>query len=126
MANLDLTAQIPCEIDHSFALTCTRITRRATVPSVFKAGALGPIGIAQGIGPVSVTLTFAIPKGGMEFSIDDIKKKGKGVTITFTYAGTEKRLAVGCKLTDDDMNNDPAAGNAEWSWTFMGVEDVAG
>jgi hypothetical protein len=122
MANLSLVGQIPVEIDHAFAITCTRVDVSNERPQTFKASAFGSLGAPRGIGPVKVTLTFAIPSTGPEFRVSSLATGQH--TISITLAPGIKKLALGCELGPERYSNDPAAGNSEITLEFMGTDFV--
>lgn len=123
MPNLQLVAQMPMEIDHSFSVTATRGSITVPIPTTFKAGALGPIGIAQGIGAPTAQLSFAIPVTGFEFDWATLQKKPAGFTISYTL-GNVKYALVGCRIQNKGVENDPAGGDATLSIGLMATEEI--
>lgn len=119
-----LTGQVPVQLDYTYQISCFRVEISEDVPSQFRAGAQGPIGIGQGIGPTMATLSFTQLKGApVEFgSIDTLKRSRH--TLTIGSPGQSPRLIVGAALTSHRLSNDPQNGNTEWTLTFMGASSV--
>lgn len=123
MASLDLVGQVPASIDHKIAVTITNLSVRKATPTVVKKGALGPIGVAQGIPDVTGNFRLAVPKTGLEIDVDALGSKPGGFTLSYVQ-GANTFAVVGCRFSEDDVTVDNGAGNVEYSINFTGTERV--
>ena len=120
---LDLVGQVPAEIDHKIVVTLTNLSVRKSTPTVVKKGALGPIGVAQGIPDVSGSFRLPVPKTGLELNLDALGKQPGGFVLTYT-AGLNRYAVIGCVFAEDDISVDQGAGNVEVSVNFTATERV--
>ena len=119
----DLVGQVPAEIDHKIVVTLTNLNVRKATPTVVKKGALGVIGMAQGIPDVTGSFRFAWPKTGPELDLDALGSKPGGFTLSYTV-GAAKYAILGCKFSEDDITIDQGGGNVEGSVNFTGTERI--
>jgi hypothetical protein len=119
----DLVGQVPAEIDHKIVVTLTNLNVRKAIPTTVKKGALGVIGMAQGIADVTGSFRIAFPKTGPEIDLDAIGSKEGGFTLTYTV-GAARWAVLGCKFSEDDISVDQGAGNVEGSVNFTGAERI--
>lgn len=120
---LDLVGQILAEIDHKVTITLTNLSVRKSTPTVVKKGALGVIGVAQGIADVTGTFRLAVPKTGLEINLEELGARPGGFTLTYT-AGLSRYAILGCVFAEDDITADQGAGNVEVSINFTATERV--
>ena len=120
---LDLVGQAPAEIDHKIVVTLTTLSARKSTPTVVKKGALGMIGMAQGVPDVSGSFKLPVPKTGLEINLDTIGSKPGGFTLTYTI-GVNRFAILGCKFSEDDIAVDNGAGNVEITVNFTGAERI--
>ena len=123
MASLDLVGQAPAEINGKIAVTLMSFNVNESRPTTDKKGALGPIGVAQGIQDVSGSMTFAIPKTGAEVNLELIANQPGGFVLTYT-TGANRYGVMGCVLSEVRTTVDNGAGNVEVSANFTATERV--
>jgi len=123
MAQLDLVGSIQCEIDHVYAITCTKLTVKGTRPVTVKYGAQGAIGSARGQEKVTISITLAVPKTGLEFDLLGTMERPGGFTFSFPV-GAERHSVYGCLRTDRSLSNTMEAGDTEFSLDATGTDWV--
>jgi hypothetical protein len=123
MATLDLVGQVLAEIDHKVVVTLTNLNVRKSTPVIVKKGALGVIGVAQGIPEVSGSFTLALPKTGVEINLEELGAKVGGFTLTYT-SGANKYAVIGCVFSEDDITVDEGAGDVRANINFTGTERI--
>lgn len=124
MPNIVLVSQMAMEIDHAFSVTATRGSITIPTPTTGKAGAFGPIGIAQGIGFPTANLTFAVPVTGFEFDWEALFRKPTGFTLSYTL-GSVKWALLGCRRNNKGIENDPGGGDATLTIGLLATEEIS-
>jgi len=119
----DLVGQVPAEINHKIVVTLTNLSVRKATPTVVKKGAIGVIGMAQGIPDVTGSFRLAAPKTGLEIDLEGLGSTPGGFTLTYTV-GANRYAVLGCKFSEDDITVDQGAGNVEVSVNFTGTERI--
>lgn len=119
----DLVGQVPAKIDHKIVVTITNLSVRKSTPTTVRKGALGVIGMAQGVPDVTGSFRLAVPKTGLEFDLEAVGSKPGGFTLTYEV-GAVVYSVLGCKFSEDDISVDNGAGNVEVSVNFTGTERI--
>jgi hypothetical protein len=124
-----LEGQIVHSIDFVPAVTAVRMDARRNVPLDARFGFEGQIGIAEGQGPILITLTFAGLSGKSQFEFlarqQQQRKKQSGFVWDFWEGsvGLSSHWVVpGCKIGDWSLTNDPKSGITDNTVSFMGYE----
>src|SRR5579885_1510839 len=116
---MEILGPIQCELDGQFAVTVTKFSVDGDTPTTFKAGAQGPIGIAQGVEKPSGSIVFAIPKTGLEFDIMGVLTRPEGFTFGFPL-GAERHVIMACKRNKRGVSSTMESGDSEFTFAFIG------
>ena len=124
MPNLDLVGQVPVQLDFAYAITCGRMSVRVSTPTSVKKGAFGPVGTSRGIQDASASLTFSVPKTGLEFNFDELTGKPGGFTLSYTL-GSNTYALVGARVTEKSVSNDPGSGDTTFEVSIVATQEIS-
>jgi hypothetical protein len=121
MANNPLVGGAVFAIDSTKLSTTTKVSAKRTRNIAQKYGPLGPIGSGKGQYKITGTLSFAVPKAGLEVDLDALSAQDGGFSISF-QKGTKRYILRGCEITDDAFSNDPLQGETDNEVSFTATE----
>lgn len=124
MPNIDLVGQVAVQVNFVYAITATRMSVRVSQPNTVKKTASGPLGTAQGIEDASAQITFAIPKGGIEFDFKALSAEPGGFTLSYTL-GAQTFALLGCRRSEKSISNDPGSGDTSMDVSLTATEEIA-
>jgi hypothetical protein len=108
-----LVAQVPVELNNVPYSTITKVNAKPTKQVSNKYGAYGYIGAAKGQEKGTFSLSLAVPKTGLEADFQALDTDD-GFTITYSM-GTMRYMLLNCHWTEESLDNDPEAGNTDYS-----------
>jgi hypothetical protein len=123
MANQPLVGAAPIAVNDIPVVSATKVTYKRARNIVIKKGAFGTIGVGKGQPSYSGTVTFAVPKMGMEVDLQDWFNSETGYSLTF-QRGVERWKATGVFLTEDDFNSDLDPGNTETTLNWVAADMI--
>lgn len=121
--DLDLTTQVPIEIDGSLAVTAEEFSIRSSRPMRIRKGANGILGKSKGVFTLQGSCKFVWPKDGPEFDFEELKTRETGFTQTYVM-GASRFLVTGCEIDTDEVSTNAENGDVTYSYTFMATGRV--
>lgn len=122
MPNIDLTGQVPVEINHAYTITLTNLSVHVSNPMNVKKGAFGVIGKSKGIPDVTATFKLAVPKTGLEIDIRTLDN----FTLTYHDTPVTKYMILGCDVSSIALSVEQGTGDAMYDVSVTGTEEIPG
>lgn len=116
--DLDITTQVPVEIDGALAVTAEEFSIRSQRPMRIRKGAQGILGKSKGVFTLQGSIKFVVPKAGTEFDFEELKTRVTGFTISYEV-GALRFLVSGVEIDTDELPSNAENGDVAYSFTFM-------